>query len=465
MGKEESDTQASKKTMRNQIAKGKNLPGQQVSATELEKLQKTAYAQYPWLSDIKESMLVTDNRKRDCPIVFANDEFEAMSLYPKEEIVGRNCRFLQGKLTNRETVKSIRDAVDSGKELEVEILNYRKDGTPFWNNFLMIPIFKNPKTKKTVTHFIAIQKDITLIKQQDNSNVESWNSTDAAMWLDHVGFGEVSRNFIENNVTGTRLLEITDDDLLQMRVMRTKTRRLILGSIRKLKEAKEEAFKEHEKANAYTSPASKNGLNAAPNTERPSQLALWNRHSSIVMEGPVRVTFKCFFKDEVNCFYMPADCTFRELKDRLSDKYDFKFVVKFEDKQGDIVDVSSNDDMEYLRSQHKGETIPIKIVRKKPTKSTNIAWVQSMADPAVLMDWDGYVLATSPAVETMFGYSGAHLQEAHLRKLLPNYDMGVSSRRVPAEALTKNGEPVNVSVGVSTTPNNTRLALIVAASV
>lgn len=50
-------------------------------------------------------------------------------LYPKEEILGRNCRFLQGRYTNKETVKKIRHAVDNGLPLDIELFNYRKDGT------------------------------------------------------------------------------------------------------------------------------------------------------------------------------------------------------------------------------------------------------------------------------------------------------------------------------------------------
>lgn len=111
-------------------------------------------------------------------------------LYPKEEILGRNCRFLQGRYTNKETVKKIRHAVDNGLPLDIELFNYRKDGTGtdvkhptpplciaetyltrmgwgfsgFWNNFLLLPVHKS-KGSKVVTHFIAIQKDISVVKK------------------------------------------------------------------------------------------------------------------------------------------------------------------------------------------------------------------------------------------------------------------------------------------------------------
>ena len=56
-----------------------------------------------------------------------------MTLYTREEVIGRNCRFLQGKYTSAKAVKQIRGAVMNGKQLDVEMLNYRKDGAPFWN--------------------------------------------------------------------------------------------------------------------------------------------------------------------------------------------------------------------------------------------------------------------------------------------------------------------------------------------
>tara|TARA_R110002050_G_scaffold263149_1_gene403559 strand:- start:245 stop:559 length:315 start_codon:yes stop_codon:yes gene_type:complete len=89
-------------------------------------VQRRVLEQYPYLTAVKESMLVTDLKLPDCPIVYANDYFEKMTLYPKEFILGRNCRFLQGKYTNRDTVYQIRKAVETGSSIEVEILNYRK---------------------------------------------------------------------------------------------------------------------------------------------------------------------------------------------------------------------------------------------------------------------------------------------------------------------------------------------------
>ena len=78
-------------------------------------------------------MIVTDPRQPDNPVVFANNAFLGMTGYTAEEIVGRNCRFLQGPGTDRESIRELRQAVAERREFATEILNYRKDGYSFWN--------------------------------------------------------------------------------------------------------------------------------------------------------------------------------------------------------------------------------------------------------------------------------------------------------------------------------------------
>ena len=86
-------------------------------------------------------MLVTDPRQHDNPIVFANRAFLAMSGYSIDEVLKRNCRFLQGPATDRESVSTIREAIRSRRQVQIEILNYRKDGTTFWNALFISPVY------------------------------------------------------------------------------------------------------------------------------------------------------------------------------------------------------------------------------------------------------------------------------------------------------------------------------------
>ncbi len=103
-------------------------------------------------------MLVTDPRQPGNPIVFANGAFLDLTGYAREDILGRNCRFLQGPLTDRNTVRQIREALVERRPVAVEILNYRRDGRPFWNALFIGPIF-GPNGE--LLHFFSSQLDVT----------------------------------------------------------------------------------------------------------------------------------------------------------------------------------------------------------------------------------------------------------------------------------------------------------------
>ena len=78
-------------------------------------------------------MLITDPRQHDNPIVFANDAFLVLTGYERDEVMGRNCRFLQGEGTDPAAVDQMRAAIRDEVDINLDILNYRKDGRPFWN--------------------------------------------------------------------------------------------------------------------------------------------------------------------------------------------------------------------------------------------------------------------------------------------------------------------------------------------
>ncbi len=112
-------------------------------------------------------MLITDPRQEDNPIVFANGAFIDLTGYPEEQILGRNCRFLQGPDTDRATVAELHRAVEEQRAVAVDIVNYKADGTPFWNALFFGPIFDQ---EGKLLYFFASQMDIT----ERRSNQESW---------------------------------------------------------------------------------------------------------------------------------------------------------------------------------------------------------------------------------------------------------------------------------------------------
>ena len=89
---------------------------------------------------VSQGILITDPHQPDNPIIYASPGFERLTGYRADEVVGRNCRFLQGPKTDPAIVsRSFAKAIQAGRECSVELLNYRKDGTPFWNALSISP--------------------------------------------------------------------------------------------------------------------------------------------------------------------------------------------------------------------------------------------------------------------------------------------------------------------------------------
>lgn len=109
-------------------------------------------------------IIMDDARDANMPIVFANPAFTAITGYSHDEIIGGNCRFLQGPQTDPAVVEEIRAAIREQRDTSVTLLNYRKDGTPFWNQLEISPVFDD---SGICSHFIGIQQDITEHKAQE----------------------------------------------------------------------------------------------------------------------------------------------------------------------------------------------------------------------------------------------------------------------------------------------------------
>ncbi|XP_039689761.1 phototropin-1 isoform X1 [Medicago truncatula] len=108
------------------------------------------------LERIEKNFVITDPRLPDNPIIFASDSFLELTEYSREEILGRNCRFLQGPETDPATVKKIRQAIDNQTEVTVQLINYTKSGKKFWNLFHLQPMRDQ---KGEVQYFIGVQLD------------------------------------------------------------------------------------------------------------------------------------------------------------------------------------------------------------------------------------------------------------------------------------------------------------------
>jgi diguanylate cyclase (GGDEF)-like protein/PAS domain S-box-containing protein len=110
------------------------------------------------IANISTGVVITDPSQRDNPIIFVNPAFTQMTGYTEEEVIGKNCRFLQGPNTDDDTVAEIRQAIANRTPITCTLLNYRKDGSTFWNDLSITPVFDD---QGKLRNFIGLQTDVT----------------------------------------------------------------------------------------------------------------------------------------------------------------------------------------------------------------------------------------------------------------------------------------------------------------
>jgi len=135
-------------------------------------------------------MVISNPRLPDNPIIFVNDSFCRLTGYPRQDILGRNCRFLQGPETDRAAVARIADAVAQARPLEIDIRNHRRNGEPFWNRLLMAPVYD---ADGELAYFFASQVDVTLERER----LEGLETANAALLAEVAGRGTLLRTIIE----------------------------------------------------------------------------------------------------------------------------------------------------------------------------------------------------------------------------------------------------------------------------
>ncbi len=118
------------------------------------------------LAATSNGIAIADAKLPDKPIVYCNPAFERITGYSSSEMIGRNCRFLQGPDTDRAALDRIRTALKEQHDCKVVLKNYRKDGTAFWNELAISPV---RDSSGCVTHFIGVQSDITDRKLADEA--------------------------------------------------------------------------------------------------------------------------------------------------------------------------------------------------------------------------------------------------------------------------------------------------------
>ena len=125
---------------------------------------------YKSAMDVSAHGILIAAAEKDLPICYVNPAFERITGYSAEEAIGRNCRFLQGTDTAQPQMEIIREALSQGQSCTVELRNYRKNGTMFWNSVSIAPVLNEAGR---TTHFIGVQKDITDVKTLLQESIHS----------------------------------------------------------------------------------------------------------------------------------------------------------------------------------------------------------------------------------------------------------------------------------------------------
>jgi PAS domain S-box-containing protein len=120
-------------------------------------------------------MLITDPQQPYNPIIFCNQAFATLTGYGVDELVGRNCRLLQGPETDRQAIDALREAIAAERDIAIDILNYRKDGSSFWNALFVSPV---RDAAGDVIYFFASQLDFTTIKSKERELAEARKSAE-----------------------------------------------------------------------------------------------------------------------------------------------------------------------------------------------------------------------------------------------------------------------------------------------
>lgn len=143
-----------------------------------------------------EGITIADATKPGNPLIYVNAGFERLTGYSAEEVLGRNCNFLQGPETSSGALEALRAAIHDRREITLQLLNYRKDGSLFWNRLSITPV---RDASGAVTHFIGVQSDVTaeiLAKEELHRTNQQLEAASQAIKADLEAAAEIQKSLL-----------------------------------------------------------------------------------------------------------------------------------------------------------------------------------------------------------------------------------------------------------------------------
>ncbi|CAL5431084.1 unnamed protein product [Camellia sinensis] len=188
--------------------------------SQLGFIEQSFNSRYPFwvrqvLDELPDSFIITDPCISGHPIVFASRGFFKMTGYSRDEVIGKNGRVFQGPKTSRRSVMEIREAIREERTIQTSILNYRRDGSPFWMLFHLCPVFS--KEDGSVIYFVGVQ--VPIVRKQRHLR-SGFGRIGVSLCEDSSGFGE--------SLLGSCRREVCSDSVVELG--RVLAMDLVLGS-------------------------------------------------------------------------------------------------------------------------------------------------------------------------------------------------------------------------------------------
>lgn len=158
------------------------------------------------LDAISQGVVIADANRRT---TYVNAAFVALTGYTAEEMLGNSCSLLQGPATSEATVQAMRDALDRGEPFQAELLNYRKDGTPFWNELKIVPVHDEDGT---LTQFVGVQRDVTA--RRDAMNKLSLAARVFEQSNEALAIADLGGRFVAVNAAFTRITGYDEHEVI-----------------------------------------------------------------------------------------------------------------------------------------------------------------------------------------------------------------------------------------------------------
>ncbi len=193
------------------------------------------------IAEAPVGITIADMTQPDEPLIYVNDAFERITGYSRAETLDRNCRFLQGEETDEASVQRMREALEADETVSVVLRNYRKDGTPFWNELTLAPIHDDDE----VPYYVGFQQDVTE-RREYHDRVR--DQRDAFETLNAMVRHDI-RNDLQLVLTSLELLEAhvdeTGDEYLEAALESTQQAIDLTGRAREFTDAMQQAGTDH----------------------------------------------------------------------------------------------------------------------------------------------------------------------------------------------------------------------------